>query len=723
MLNDREKKSMFIISMISIVFAMVIAVPWGVKDVLTAEIVVKVWVLPLLGLVLYLLNLNSKYRNYRPSVRYTTVTSYFPLFTIAFASLANALLMLVRSTRPFASNMSWLWMVIFVAGLFVAVGLLTHFFYKAVIVFSKNESMLIDALLAVLYLGVLFLTSSIANRYHGLEVAFENTSVLLIITPIVLGLLIAAVQVLSLVRLYISNPEYSVESKKALIEEFMALHKREYDYAENHLLKSLYTYSKEQLGIEDIKPETLAQLEEEKASLEAKLAELEEKLSEETESEEEQLNREQLLDLQERLAQLQVVLGEVQVQCLSQENALKEQKNEVEEEVAHLEEERKALEEEKSSLEEERKALEEEKSSLEEARKALEEEKSSLEEERKALEEEKSSLEEEQASFQKEKDEYVPQVVEVPVPQVVVAPKPEPKPKPAKVFVPSFEELIGFVKAQGNDINVVSNAKNTQHKFMIGKKPFLIMQKTNSDYRLVFLAKRNYAMSLINKLPGAVSKPTSPKGENWFKIVNKGELDANLVQQAIAKSYEFLANPEPKPEPKVLKPTFNKLVKYAGSLPDKEIRQVANAKGNLVKFYLGKKLFLVAQSTSSDYRITFCSTPEQAYNLIVKYPGTVVKATSPKGEEWFKFTNKGEFDEKEIKAMIKLAAKYIEDQVAEELRIKEEQKAEARRLKEEERARQKAEREAIKLAEKEAARARKEAEKAEQSENGEEKAA
>lgn len=681
MLNDREKKSMFIISMISIVFAMVIAVPWGVKDVLTAEIVVKVWVLPLLGLVLYLLNLNSKYRNYRPSVRYTTVTSYFPLFTIAFASLANALLMLVRSTRPFASNMSWLWMVIFVAGLFVAVGLLTHFFYKAVIVFSKNESMLIDALLAVLYLGVLFLTSSIANRYHGLEVAFENTSVLLIITPIVLGLLIAAVQVLSLVRLYISNPEYSVESKKALIEEFMALHKREYDYAENHLLKSLYTYSKEQLGIEDIKPETLAQLEEEKASLEAKLAELEEKLSEETESDEEQLNREQLLDLQERLAQLQVVLGEVQVQCLSQENALKEQKNEVEEEVAHLEEERKALEE------------------------------------------EKSSLEEEQASFQKEKDEYVPQVVEVPVPQVVVAPKPEPKPKPAKVFVPSFEELIGFVKAQGNDINVVSNAKNTQHKFMIGKKPFLIMQKTNSDYRLVFLAKRNYAMSLINKLPGAVSKPTSPKGENWFKIVNKGELDANLVQQAIAKSYEFLANPEPKPEPKVLKPTFNKLVKYAGSLPDKEIRQVANAKGNLVKFYLGKKLFLVAQSTSSDYRITFCSTPEQAYNLIVKYPGTVVKATSPKGEEWFKFTNKGEFDEKEIKTMIKLAAKYIEDQVAEELRIKEEQKAEARRLKEEERARQKAEREAIKLAEKEAARARKEAEKAEQSENGEEKAA
>ncbi|MGM9900010.1 MAG: hypothetical protein ACI32E_05465, partial [Bacilli bacterium] len=338
MLNDREKKSMFIISMISIVFAMVIAVPWGVKDVLTAEIVVKVWVLPLLGLVLYLLNLNSKYRNYRPSVRYTTVTSYFPLFTIAFASLANALLMLVRSTRPFASNMSWLWMVIFVAGLFVAVGLLTHFFYKAVIVFSKNESMLIDALLAVLYLGVLFLTSSIANRYHGLEVAFENTSVLLIITPIVLGLLIAAVQVLSLVRLYISNPEYSVESKKALIEEFMALHKREYDYAENHLLKSLYTYSKEQLGIEDIKPETLAQLEEEKASLEAKIAELEEKLSEETESEEEQLNREQLLDLQERLAQLQVVLGEVQVQCLSQENALKEQKNEVEEEVAHLEE-------------------------------------------------------------------------------------------------------------------------------------------------------------------------------------------------------------------------------------------------------------------------------------------------------------------------------------------------------------------------------------------------
>ena len=70
----------------------------------------------------------------------------------------------------------------------------------------------------------------------------------------------------------------------------------------------------------------------------------------------------------------------------------------------------------------------------------------------------------------------------------------------------------------------------------------------------------------------------------------------------------------------------------------------------------------------------------------------MVKATSPKGEEWFKITNKSELDEKELKTIIKNSIKFLEDQEAERIRIKEEEIARKKALKEEEMARRKAER-------------------------------
>lgn len=220
------------------------------------------------------------------------------------------------------------------------------------------------------------------------------------------------------------------------------------------------------------------------------------------------------------------------------------------------------------------------------------------------------------------------------------------------------------------------------------------MQRTNSDYRITFLAKNSYAMKLLNRVPGAIVKPNTPKGDNWFKITNKGDIKGEILKEIITKSYEYLVNLEAKAEAKkkVFKPSFDKMVKFASNIPDKEIKVVPNAKGNQYKFYLGKKLFLVALSTSNDYRLTFCATQENAYPLIIKYPNIVVKATSPKGEEWFKITNKSELDEKELKTIIKNSIKFLEDQEAERIRIKEEEIARKKALKEEEMARRKAER-------------------------------
>ena len=55
MLNSREKKIMFINSMISVAIALAICIPWGLNGVPRVEIILKVIVLPIIALVLFLL--------------------------------------------------------------------------------------------------------------------------------------------------------------------------------------------------------------------------------------------------------------------------------------------------------------------------------------------------------------------------------------------------------------------------------------------------------------------------------------------------------------------------------------------------------------------------------------------------------------------------------------------------------------------------------------------
>ena len=109
--------------------------------------------------------------------------------------------------------------------------------------------------------------------------------------------------------------------------------------------------------------------------------------------------------------------------------------------------------------------------------------------------------------------------------------------------------------------------------------------------------------------------------------------------------------------------------------PNKEIRVVPNAKGNISRYFYGKRLFVITMSTNNEYRITFCSNQEKAFPLIVEYPGTIVKATSPKGEQWFRLVNKGELDEKLIKNIVKNSIAYYDEIDAEKQRLIEEEKA------------------------------------------------
>ena len=120
-------------------------------------------------------------------------------------------------------------------------------------------------------------------------------------------------------------------------------------------------------------------------------------------------------------------------------------------------------------------------------------------------------------------------------------PKAEAKPKPAKVFKPSYKEIVAYgSNFPTKEVRVVANAAGTQHKYYLGKKMFLVTQSTNNDYRISFLSKKEEAIELINQYPGVVIKPTSPKGENWFRVTNKGEGDRQFLKGLIQNSLATL---------------------------------------------------------------------------------------------------------------------------------------------------------------------------------------
>ena len=129
------------------------------------------------------------------------------------------------------------------------------------------------------------------------------------------------------------------------------------------------------------------------------------------------------------------------------------------------------------------------------------------------------------------------------------------------------------------------------------------------------------------------------------KVEEKIELTSANVQPEVKE------DPKPKPK-KNFKPSYREVVAYGSAFKEREIKVVANEAETVHKFYLGKKLFLITQSTNNDYRITFLSMKEEAIELIMNYPGVVVKATSPKGQNWFKLVNKNEFDRQVIKDII-----------------------------------------------------------------------
>lgn len=205
-----------------------------------------------------------------------------------------------------------------------------------------------------------------------------------------------------------------------------------------------------------------------------------------------------------------------------------------------------------------------------------------VEEEVKVVEEETKVVEEEPKVVEEVKVEEEVKVVEEvkvePLKQEIVEEvKAEPKAKPVKVFTPSYKEVVAYgSNFKDKDLKVVPNEKGTQHKFYIGKKLFLITQSTNNDYRVTFLSMKEEAIELITEYPGVVVKATSPKGVNWFKLINKGEFDREVLKSIVIKSVATLEALEE--QARILKEEALKAKKEAARLAREEKKKAASNK-------------------------------------------------------------------------------------------------------------------------------------------------
>lgn len=141
-------------------------------------------------------------------------------------------------------------------------------------------------------------------------------------------------------------------------------------------------------------------------------------------------------------------------------------------------------------------------------------------------------------------------------------------------------------------------------------------------------------------LDDVYSSETEIKAEELFAASKKAETAPNQLSRANAKKKKRI----------IIKPHFNAVIRYIQTLEDVTIK--ANKKETSFRFYVKKKLFLIATNGQKNYKISFLYDLDQIAELMIEYPGAVIKAKTPKGDNWFKLINKGQFDEMGITRII-----------------------------------------------------------------------
>ena len=372
-----------------------------------------------------------------------------------------------------------------------------HVFFTKIVLFTKNEIMVIDSLFIAILAVDAIAFGIVANKLVGLGELFTNPHWGFIVAPIVLCAVWGYFHIARIVKLYKTDAELRLEDKAELIARYKQQYCNFYQDAYEEIMNSLFDFSAIKLGIEEI------EFVDEEEQVEEQADEVEEAV------EEPQVEKEVVVVKDEedakRIAELEAQLAQLHETHSDKLDDLKDDLEDAEEEAEAA----------KQQAEEAKVAAETAKSEAEIAKaeaEALKAEAAAKAAEAEAEAARKAALAAEKAI----------QVAEA-----------------KKAIKPSYMNLVNYASALEDDgVNVVANDKETQHKFYFNKKLFLVLTDTNVDYRLTFLASKSNAIDLIIENPKTVTKATSPKGDHWYKLINKGTFEGEQLKDIIKGALE-----------------------------------------------------------------------------------------------------------------------------------------------------------------------------------------
>ena len=147
-----------------------------------------------------------------------------------------------------------------------------------------------------------------------------------------------------------------------------------------------------------------------------------------------------------------------------------------------------------------------------------------------------------------EVEKIVEKIVEVEKPVIVYMEKPRVprKPKEKKVIEPSVAKLAEYITTHFHDANIVYGKNEDNYKVYRNKKLMCIVQSSTNDYKIIFQRKPISVAKLLIKYPNVIVKANSPHGEQWFRVVNKGDVSEEDLKTIIKFSHKYLVDAEAK---------------------------------------------------------------------------------------------------------------------------------------------------------------------------------
>ena len=518
MLSKMNKVIMYVIGIITIILGLVTAIPFrtlpfaaNCENILKIEFIVKLVCIPVAALLLVIYPNYLKYKqivNRQERSKVINVLSYLPILIFIACLLTLLVHTLTFKYYPMSSGAHGTLLAICVCYLTLVICVIYKINMLSVSL-SRKSNYLLDTVVGVSLVIFVLLSWRILDSYansYGLADGYiygkANFDPYLFVLYILLFFI--TVYYCATLSKIIKADETLVFSNvltNAQIDEIIC---EEYNRAYRDILKDLEDY----IATEEYVP----------LNGEEEVEEITEEVQEEI-VEEVQETKEVVEEVQEEPAVQEEVVEEQKPETLEEE--LAEKKLESLEDLNELNE----LLVQTDSKNDEMVAEQ-----AEQIKAKIEEEKNALAKEREELEAYRASATAAIQALQAQLDEIEDSKEEV------VEEKPTPK---KKVFKPTFEQVVTFAKSlQDDSWKVVENLKENGTgtiKFSKGKTLFLVLQNTNSDYRVTFLATEKKWSTILTGVKG-VSIPKNAKGDKWLRFVNKGVAEASVIKSFIRES-------------------------------------------------------------------------------------------------------------------------------------------------------------------------------------------